>query len=263
MGERLGQHFLTNIKAVTAAVKALDLRAGETVIEIGPGRGALTLPLVAACRRLRCQYIGLERDAELVHELLGELAGWPEAQIIHGDALREIPKLTNTPMNYKIVGNIPYYITGSLLRLLSELQHKPQRSVLMIQREVATRLSAKPGEMNLLAAATQVWAAPSMIMQLPPRDFSPPPKVHSSIIALATLEKQLPANELAQYYAALHIIFKQPRKTLLNNLAEALPKAEASSLIAYLQLPANARPHDLTLSQCRAIAERIGARKAP
>lgn len=262
MGQPLGQHFLKNSKAIAVAIQALNLRAGETVIEIGPGEGALTLPLAEACATAGARLVAIERDGELARQLVGRwsLAGEERVlEIIEGDVLQKLPELINKPTNqqanWKLIGNIPYYITGSLLRLLSELPHKPQITVLMIQKEVAQRLAAKPGQMNLLAAATQIWATPTTLMHLPPRDFSPPPKVHSTIIKLETKNVELQTEELERYYRALHILFKQPRKMLVNNLAEAVEKSRAAAFLENLGLAPNARPQDLTLAQCLQLSQ--------
>ncbi|MBI2406246.1 MAG: 16S rRNA (adenine(1518)-N(6)/adenine(1519)-N(6))-dimethyltransferase, partial [Candidatus Harrisonbacteria bacterium] len=138
MPQLLGQHFLKNKAVIQKIIAALDLKSGETVIEIGPGKGALTIPLARACADAGISIIGIEKDIAFVHELNNlKIAS---LEIIHGDALKELPMLisrhTLTANRYKLVGNIPYYITGKLLRTISELEIKPSRTVLMIQKEV-------------------------------------------------------------------------------------------------------------------------------
>ncbi|MBI3114805.1 MAG: ribosomal RNA small subunit methyltransferase A [Candidatus Harrisonbacteria bacterium] len=250
--QRLGQHFLKNTAVVHKIIAALDLQSGETVIEIGPGKGALTLPLVRQCQmpNFKCQIVAVEKDKTLAGLLTNT---FPQIKIIEGDILKILPKLVidlklspcercpeGTEIgNWKLLGNIPYYITGKLLRTISELNIKPSRTVLMIQKEVAERLTATPGKMNLLAAAVQVWADVSVIARLKPEDFDPPPKVESAVIRIETKKQESPptgdlpqgdkkTSELAAYYKLIHAAFKQPRKTLLNNLSEGfgLPKNE-------------------------------------
>ncbi len=263
MPQPLGQHFLKNQKAITRIIDALNLQKGETVIEIGPGLGALTIPLVAECDRLDCKLIVIEKDAELAGELVSSLVG-KSVQIIAGDALLELPKLTNQLTkqltNYSLVGNIPYYITGALLRTIGELPIKPRKTVLMIQKEVAQRLCATPPKMNLLAAATQIWAEPKILFELPPTDFDPPPKVWSAVIQLIPLAGSNPSSPsiLLDYYRALHIIFKQPRKTLLNNLSEEIGREQAQKIMPGLALEPNIRPQNLSIEQIIEISRLLG-----
>ncbi|MDO8585208.1 MAG: 16S rRNA (adenine(1518)-N(6)/adenine(1519)-N(6))-dimethyltransferase RsmA [bacterium] len=239
MPQKLGQHFLKNKAVIQKIIASLDLQPGETVIEIGPGKGALTVPLSRACTDAGCTLVAIEKDSSLAAELAAlKILG---LEIITGDALEVIPQLASDyklkAISYKLAGNIPYYITGHLLRVVSELEVKPSRTVLMIQKEVAERLTAKPGKMNLLAAATQIWADISIIAALKPEDFSPAPKVDSAVIRIETKKhKSIKASELATYYAFIHAAFKQPRKTLLNNLSEAAGRSKADMLPPLQQL---------------------------
>ena len=261
----LGQHFLKNTSAGMQIINALRLEEGETVIEIGPGTGALTWPLLKQCARLNCRYIGIEKDKELADQLAAEMPGrgfGKIATIISGDALLELPAIIHNslfiiPNRYAIVGNIPYYITGALLRVMSELENKPAVAVLMVQKEVAERICAQPPQMNLLAAATQVWAQPKLLLTLKPSDFEPAPAVHSAVIQLTTHSKQLTTGESKHYYAALHRIFKQPRKMLINNLLDPLTRPEAEKIMAELDIPLTCRPQDLSIGKLLKLGGRL------
>ena len=260
----LGQHFLKNVSAVRKIVEALDPQSGEAIIEIGPGGGALTEPLLERCREINCRYIGIEKDKRLVNLLRSELVNGDDGEILGGDALVELPKLirqlTNFLIHYVVVGNIPYYITGHLLRVIGELNPRPRRTVLMIQREVAERICGAPPsfalprrggpKMNLLAASVQIWAEPKILFTLSPRDFSPPPKVESAVIVLETHAKPLiPRAEEKNYYRFIHTAFKQPRKKLVNNLAE-LPERTKTSVLAKLPVHYhNLRAQDLSINE--------------
>ncbi len=255
MGERLGQHLLINKTAIPKIIAALDLQPNERVIEIGPGMGALTLPLAEVCRKINCQLVAIEKDLDLMNQMKDlNIKG---LEIIPGDALKVLPKLlaSNTgrqTSNIKLIGNIPYYITGQLLRILSEAENPPKISVLMVQEEVAERICSTPPKMNLLSAITQFWAQPELILRLKPGDFDPPPKVNSAVIRLTT--KQLTTNDklqIAGYYRLAKVIFKQPRKTAANNLADGLEitKKEAVNLIKSVGLQENSRPQDFNLDQ--------------
>jgi 16S rRNA (adenine1518-N6/adenine1519-N6)-dimethyltransferase len=155
MNKKLGQHFLINKSAIGKIISALDLKPDETIIEIGPGGGALTFPILEQCQKLNCKLIAIEKDPELVKSLKLKVKS-KNLGIVEGNALKILPAIINDSLSiiqsYKVVGNIPYYITGKLLRILSELKKKPGTTVLMIQKEVAERLSAEEGEINLLAA---------------------------------------------------------------------------------------------------------------
>src|SRR3989344_3756245 len=256
MRAKLGQHFLINRSIIQRIIQSLVTQAGETIIEIGPGNGALTIPLAKNCVANNCNVIAIEKDKDLYAQLIGR--SLPNSQLVRGDAIEELAKITEqitTP--YKIVGNIPYYITGKLLRAISELKVKPTLSVLMIQREVGERLSAQPPEMNLLAAATQIWAKPRVVARLEPKDFSPPPKVHSVVIALETKTNLPTSAELKKYYECVRILFKQPRKTILNNLRSALeiPKNELESILEKLNIDPLARPQTLSVPTIKQLSE--------
>lgn len=211
---------MLNKKKIGKIIETLELKPGDVVIEIGPGKGALTIPLAEQCQELGCKIIAIEKDKELAENLVRQSAD-ENVEIIFGDVLKIISQLITNHYslitNYKIVGNIPYYITGYLLRILGELENKPSLIVLTIQKEVAQRICANPPKMNLLAASVQFWAEPKIIGYIPKKDFRPAPKVDSAIIRLiVNSEKEIVNSE--KYYKFIKILFKQPRKTILNNL---------------------------------------------
>jgi 16S rRNA (adenine1518-N6/adenine1519-N6)-dimethyltransferase len=263
MNKRLGQHFLKNRNATQKIIAALDLQTNDIVIEIGPGAGALTFPLLEECAAKECKVIAIEKDPKLAYSVQ-RLADRGNLEIVIGDAIKELPKITNrlalTANRFKVVGNIPYYITGNLLRLLGELvtdYHLPITNVvLMIQKEVAERIVAKPSKMNLLAAATQFWAEPKLLFSLKPADFDPPPKVNSAVIRL--IPKKIPNSKLliTNYYRLIHIIFKQPRKTILNNLKSGITasKEEIEAILRKEKIAPDARPQNLTLENIKNLA---------
>lgn len=256
MSEYLGQHFLKNKAAIKKIVAALNLRGGETVIEIGPGKGALTLPVLHECNRIGAKFIAIEKDRELA---IGLYKNNPDLKLEFGDALEILPAVAKNLRNYKIVGNIPYYITGKLLRTISELENKPEITVLMIQKEVAERASAKQGDTNLLSAATQIWAEPKILFSLAPEDFDPPPKVHSAVIKLESLNQKLEPEITGNYYKLIHIIFKQPRKTLYNNLRDGLdfPVDKIKNALDDLKIDLKSRPQDLSVEQILSLSGKL------
>ena len=216
MPSRLGQNFLVNKEAIKKIVQKLKIAEKDLVVEIGPGKGALTFPLLKS--KLR-SLVAIEKDAELAEELIALKE--KRLEVIIGDALVEMPAVASSlgGLKYKLIGNLPYYITGYFFRTLAALDNKPELAVFMIQKEVAQRMTAEKGKMNLLAAAMQIWAEIKIEMTLGARDFKPEPKVSSAVISLKP--KVVAGVNLAQYYTFIKILFKQPRKTILNNLRAA------------------------------------------
>ena len=261
----LGQHFLKNKKTVGNIITALAIKPGETVIEIGPGKGALTAGLLRAVAAADGKLIVIEIDRDLAVAIHEKYAGDPHLTIVNGDALTELSGIV-APLSegaHKIVGNIPYYITGKLLRTIGDLAIKPERTILMIQKEVAERVAALPPKMNLLAAAVRRWADPKLLLTLTPDNFDPPPDVHSAVIMLQTRAQAKNECTDADYYRLLHIIFKQPRKTLLNNLADSLhlSKQELERLIGTLGYDVKTRPQELSVDRIDALATLLKDKK--
>lgn len=271
--QRLGQHFLINKSAVNNTIATLDLQSGDKLIEIGPGTGKLTLPLVEKIKELSGNLRVIEKDSKLIPPLSRAVDNLFKTRnesakvfkIVAGDALKKLPELIKAKYPesiWKLVGNIPYYITGHLLRIIGGLSNKPKIAVLMVQKEVAERLAASPSEteltaknpkggMSLLAAATGIWADITIIQTLKPEDFDPPPEVESAIICLKTKDTGLKAEELEGYYKFIKIIFKQPRKTLLNNLSGGYnsDKAEILSVLRQFDYDEKTRAQNLPISE--------------
>ncbi len=257
---RLGQHFITNTGAIQTMVAALTLEPGDTIIEIGPGRGVLTDGL--RIKNSEVKIISIEKDRALAQFLKKLYAGESRIEIIEGDALRILSTLVLKLKikDWKLIGNIPYYITGKLLRTLGEIEQKPKVAILTIQREVAERLVAAPPHMNLLAAATQVWTEPTILRFLKPGDFSPPPAVQSAIIKLVTKKEIIGKKEMESYYRLIKVLFRQPRKTIWNNLRVGLPHDALmlqKTLLAH-GFSENARPQDVSLEVLIKLATSLG-----
>jgi 16S rRNA (adenine1518-N6/adenine1519-N6)-dimethyltransferase len=281
---KLGQHFLNNRLVLETIAEAIDLRRGDTIIEIGPGHGELTEVLLRRSRagHLAIQIIAIERDAQLAGQLKEKFSHNTDIEIVEGDVLKLLPSLCAThPMrptshlaprtsHLKIVGNIPYYITGHLLRIIGELALKPSRCVFLVQQEVAERIATRPPHMNRLAASVQFWARPSIVDRVPRSEFTPPPHVDSAIIEL-TIRTDSQATQAKRYYAAVRALFQQPRKTIENNLATALrthrqkqaagdisPRERAAVLLRELGIDPSGRPHGLSIEDICRIVERLG-----
>jgi 16S rRNA (adenine1518-N6/adenine1519-N6)-dimethyltransferase len=227
---KLGQHFLVDHSAAGKIVEALGDVSQGTVLEIGPGRGIITSLLAPRTRRV----IAIELDRVLAAQLRMKFALRPNVEIIEGDILAidfstlfgpkpgsMRPGIDFKPEPVRVVGNLPYYITSDiLLRLFAHLQYF-ETIVIMLQREVAERLAAAPGssDYGLLSATAQLYARVDSLFTLPPGAFSPPPKVHSTVVRL-TLAPRIESLRVAEkgFINFLKLSFGQKRKTLWNNL---------------------------------------------
>jgi 16S rRNA (adenine1518-N6/adenine1519-N6)-dimethyltransferase len=227
---KLGQHYLVQDTAALRIVEALGDVSQSTVLEIGPGRGALTSPLAKRARRL----IAIELDRVLAAQLRMNFALSPNVEIIEGDILAidfhtlfgpkpgsTRPGMEFTPERVRVVGNLPYYITSDILLRLFTYRQYFETIVIMVQREVADRLAARPGssEYGLLSATTQLYAQVETLFTLPPAAFSPPPKVQSTVVRLA-MAPRVESLRVAEedFVSFLKLSFGQKRKTLWNNL---------------------------------------------
>lgn len=244
----MGQHFLINKKKLEKIAGVLELKEKDVVIEIGPGHGELTQEI--RNKKLEIRIIAIEKDKNLISPLKEK---FPEIEIVEGDALKILPTLFHKlkAKSYKLCGNIPYYITGHLLRIISELGRKPELAVLTIQKEVAQRICAKPPKMNILAAATQFWAEPEIVGFISRKDFNPAPEVESAVIKLKTKNLKLKTKEAERYYKLVRILFKQPRKTVFNNIYAGFRGAGKEETIRRIQkagIDPKARPQDLSVA---------------
>lgn len=230
----LGQNFLINEGVLDHIITAAQLQSSDTVVEVGPGRGALTQRLAASGARV----IAIEKDHRLIDSLRETFAPHPNVTIIAGDILEFDPLQHNLqPHQWKLVANIPYYLTGHLLRLLSESWPQPARSVLMVQREVADRLRAHPPEMNMLALAVQLTATPSLVCRVSRGSFRPMPSVDSAVVLLTPRAPVIPPAVVTRALALARPAFMQKRKKLTATL-------DADTLTA-AHIDPNARPQEL------------------
>ncbi len=256
MAKFLGQHFLTDKNKLKEFVGALELKNGDVVIEIGPGHGEITLELRIKNAKLRI--IAIEKDEKLFERLKEKFSGDKNVEIIQGDALKILSKITQNSLlithNYKLAGNIPFYVTGHLLRIISKLKIKPKMAVFIIQKEVAERIAAKPPKMNLLAASVQFWAEPKIAGHISKNHFKPQPKVDAAVIKLRIKNYEL--RIMKNYYRFINILFKQPRKTIVNNLVSSIKylvssmnKEEIVKKLQKADINQNDRPQNLSIEQ--------------
>jgi 16S rRNA (adenine1518-N6/adenine1519-N6)-dimethyltransferase len=241
----LGQNFLKSKPALKKIAEALDLKPEEEVVEVGPGEGQLTEELI----KFQINLTAIEKDYRLAPELAKKYK--ERVKIIEGDILEELPKIAKKykakNLNYKLIGNIPYYLTGKLLRIIPDLAKPPEVCVFTIQKEVADRICAGPNELSLISAAIQGWGRPKKLFNLKKELFSPKPKVDSSTIRIDLNSELVGPN----YYQLLQHLFRQPRKTLGNNLKSLwqeknIEKERGLEILKSIGITENLRAQNLT-----------------
>ena len=241
----LGQHWLRDPEVLADIAEAAELTTGDTVLEIGPGLGTLTSRLLARAGRV----VSVEFDPDLARKLPGQFPG-KNLEVIHQDILQF--DTTRLPAGYKIVANVPYYITGKIISKFSETQNPPSLMVLLVQKEVAERLAAQPGDYSVPAVAAQVYHEVNLGAVVPAAFFTPPPKVDSQVVILRRRAHPLVSKtEQAIFFRLVKAGFAAKRKKLRSSLAGGLhlEKVEIETLLAAAGISESARAEDLSIEQ--------------
>lgn len=241
----LGQHWLDDQTALEAICAAAELQPDDVVLEIGPGAGALTALLAQKAGRV----VAVELDERLAAELTARVRA-DNLQVVLQDILTF--DFTSLPAGYKVVANIPYYLTGKLLRVLSQTPNPPGAAVLLVQKEVAERVAAAPGAMSILSITVQFYWQANLGRLVEAKLFTPPPKVDSQILILQRRQQPLFDDvEPPEFFRIVKAGFAQPRKTLLNNLSAGLHygRDEAQALCDRASLDSRRRPQTLSLEE--------------
>ncbi len=251
----LGQHWLTDFMSLSAMCDAVSVQDGDVVLEVGPGLGTLTELLVERADRV----VAVEFDRKLAAELPKRV---PESnlEVVSQDILSY--DLTSLPVGYKLVANIPYYLTSNLIRTLSESSNPPLAAAILIQKEVAQRVAAQPGDMSLLSVTAQYYWEASLGMVMPARLFTPPPKVDSQILILNRREESLfPDVDQKQFFRLVKAGFSNRRKTLNNSLSGGLQldKPAVHELLTKAEIKPTARPQELSLDEWRRLYKTVHA----
>jgi 16S rRNA (adenine1518-N6/adenine1519-N6)-dimethyltransferase len=251
----LGQHWLHDIAVLGDIADAARIQPEDTILEVGPGLGTLTAELSRQARHV----IAVELDGTLATGLIAELTrqSVDNVSVLQADILRF--DFGTLPDDYKIVANIPYYLTSHLLRILTETPSKPSVAVLLMQKEVAERVCAKPGDMSILSVAVQLMYDAQLGSVVPARLFTPPPKVDSQVLILNRLAE--PALNSKQLMRLVKIGFASKRKKLVNNLCAGygMAKAEAEALLGAAHIDPNIRAEGLSIAQWQTLLGKIPA----
>ena len=260
--KRLGQHFLADEAVLKRILSGADLSPGDIIVEVGPGLGMLTKELAQRVAKV----IAVELDSKLVDILKERLAPYPNIHVIHADILKIAPWQlleddlvhSNLSLEYKVVANLPYYITSPAINHFLEASVKPSIMVVMVQKEVGEAIAAAPGKMTQLGISVQFYSRPTIITYVPANDFYPVPKVDSVVLRL-DVYSELPVKvpDVAGFFDIVHRGFSSPRKQLRNSLAYglAMPPGEISLLLGGIGIDASRRAETLTLEEWRKIWE--------
>lgn len=246
----LGQNFLIDQTGLDKVVSAAQLTAGEDVLEIGSGLGNLTRLLAKVARTV----VTVEIDKQLIPPLKEVLDALPNVRIVEGDILKLDPTELMESGAYRVVANIPYYITSALLRHLLEARIPPKSLVLTVQREVAERICATPNEMSLLALSVQVYGHPTIVARLPAGAFYPPPKVDSAVIRVDLYPNPgMTPKQLDLFFRLAKAGFSQKRKTLRNTLRGGMgwSKEQSETTLTQAGIAPNRRAETLSLEEWR------------
>ena len=266
----LGQHFLVDDEVLKLIISTAEPAAGDVIMEIGPGLGVLTKELA----RRAGWVVTIELDDKLATILKQNLASFGNVTVVNEDILKidpaallreeqhRFPTIISSPFHYKVVANLPYYITSPVLRHFLEASLKPRLMVIMVQKEVAEAIVAEPGGMSVLSISVQFYGKPTIISYVPARCFYPAPEVDSAILSVALYAK--PAVEVTdegKFFELVRAGFSASRKQIGNSLAQGLklPKTDALSLLEEASIAPQRRAQTLTLEEwarlCQALAQ--------
>lgn len=254
MSKKLGQNFLIKRGIVDEIVKAADLQEGEPVLEIGPGIGTLTQGLVQSGANVTA----IELDTRLLEVLDTTLAQYSNVTIVHGDVLKlDVPSIMNNEP-FKVVANLPYYITTPIIMSLLESRLPIERLVVMVQKEVALRMVAKPGtkDYGALSVAVQYYTKPDIVLDVPPKSFLPAPAVTSSVIRCVLRDKP-PVDVVDEklFFRVVKAGFAQRRKTFANTMkTTGLSKDRIEELLAKANIDGQRRGETFTLQEFADVA---------
>jgi len=229
--KRLGQNFLIDKQVIKKVIRAANLLPKDVVLEIGPGTGALTQEIAKTVKKV----IAVEKDKNLCQILKQVLKDFKNVKIVNQDILNYSLQTTN----YKLIASLPFYITAPIIRKFLEIKNSPKEMILIVQKEVAQRICAKPPKMSILSVSVQFYANVKIISYISKKSFYPQPKVDSAIIKIVPGKKYKDV-DIDLFFKIVKAGFAHPRKQLINNLSKMLKldKKELSSLL----LKNNIRP---------------------
>lgn len=247
----LGQHWLKDREILEKIADEASISSDDTVLEIGPGLGTLTSELLRRAKKV----IAVEFDLDLARKLPGQFPG-KNLTVCNEDILTF--DLDSLPQGYKVVANVPYYITSKIVEKLMSAKNKPSVAALLVQKEVAERIAAPAGEMSILAVSAQIFAEASLGIEVSRDFFTPPPKVDSQVVVLRTRKKPLiPQEDEKAFFHVVKAGFAERRKKLRSSISAglAISKPAAEELLRHADIDPNKRAEDLTLEEWQKLAK--------
>ena len=249
--KELGQNWLRDREMLAAIAAEASLTSEDTVLEIGPGIGTLTSEIL----RHAGSVIAVEFDRDLAAKLPGQFPG-KRLTVINEDILSF--DLDTLPAGYKVVANVPYYITSKIIEKLMTANNKPSVVVILVQNEVAERIAARPGDMSILAVSAQMFAETRLGIEIPREYFTPPPKVDSQVVVLETRDVPLiPAEDEKAFFRVVKSGFASKRKKLRSSISAglAISKPAAEELLRHADIDPELRAEDLSIDDWRRLAK--------
>ncbi len=248
--KRLGQHFLIDEQVLEKVVTASELAKDDFVIEVGPGLGVLTTELAKRAGRV----VAIELDDRLAELLEETTSSCGNVTVINEDVLKvSLPELLDRESkSYKVVANLPYYVTSPVLRHFLEADIQPQVMVVMVQKEVAEEIAAQPGKMSLLSIGVQLYGQPEIVEYVPSACFYPPPEVDSAVLKVVPYSRApVEIDDREGFFTLVRAGFSAARKQLPNSLAQGLsiPKADALALLDSTGIEPKRRAETLSISE--------------
>ena len=247
--KKYGQNFLINPEPVEKMLEAGEVAGDDVVVEVGPGFGVLTLALAEHAKKV----VSFEIEKKLSQYWEDQKSVWKNVEIVWGNVL-QAPDSQLPAHGYKVVANLPYQITSNVIRKFLEAETKPELMVLMVQKEVAERICAQPGDMSVLAISVQCYGEPEIVMNVPKADFWPVPGVDSAILKISHIKQE---NTGEDFFNIIKAGFANRRKMLIKNLSAVADKKNLPAIFQELGINEKARAQELSVEQWRNLAKKI------
>ena len=259
-GARLGQHFLTGLWAAHSLAEAVNVKPGEIILEIGPGKGALTRELVATGGRV----LAIEKDEALVRGLSDTFAAEIQSgalRVVTDDVRDFDPRSSKLEAgSYVLAANIPYYITGEIIRQFLETDVQPRSMALLVQKEVADRIIARNGKESILSLSVKAYGVPKIVAKVSRGNFSPPPNVDSAILLISDISKEFfNGIDESMFFKVVKAGFASKRKFLANNLAAVFGKEAVLHAFETCDMSPKIRAEDVPLEKWRTLTKTLSS----